>query len=242
MSTIRLAGFGSALVLSALIGGTIIGSVAAQTLPPGSSQSSVATQAAARGGGTAPEAATAATAATTGKYCETYIKAYAAALGVDASALAPAATRAVETTIAAAVAAGDLTQAKADRLTARLKAAPLDGCPRLAGRLGGGRPLAGLLKAGVSEVADVLGLTTTELRAQLKGGKDLKEIAAAKGVPYATVTAAAVSPVKARLDAAVSAGTIKQERADRILARLERNLADGRLRNERPAPSATPGD
>jgi hypothetical protein len=45
--------------------------------------------------------------------------------------------------------------------------------------------------------------------------------------------------VKADLDAAVAAGTIKQARADRILSRLEANLADGRLRNARPA--AVPG-
>lgn len=238
MSTIRLAGFGAALVLSALIGGTIIGSVAAQTMPPASSKAPTAPQAPAGGSGATPAAVDAAPA---GKYCDAYRKAYAAALGVDASALAPAAARAAESTIAAAVAAGDLTPAKADRLIARLKESPLGGCPRLADRLGGARPLTGVLKEGVAAVADVLGLTPAELRARLKDGKDLKQIAAAKGVPYATVTAAALAPVKARLDAAVAAGTIKQARADRILARLQQNLADGRLRNERPAPAATQG-
>ena len=38
-----------------------------------------------------------------------------------------------------------------------------------------------------------------------------------------------------------TAGTLTRARADKILARLEANLADGRLRNERPARSATPG-
>ena len=60
-------------------------------------------------------------------------------------------------------------------------------------------------------------------------------------MPYATVTSAALAPVKARLDAAVAAGTITRARADKVLARLEANLADGRLRNERPArPAASP--
>ena len=62
-------------------------------------------------------------------------------------------------------------------------------------------------------------------------------------MPYATVTAAALAPIKAKLDAAVAAGTIKQARADKILARLEANLADGRFRGgaaPAPAGSATP--
>ena len=50
-------------------------------------------------------------------------------------------------------------------------------------------------------------------------------------MPYATVTAAALAPVKARLDAAVAAGTLTQARADKILAKLEKSLADGRLRD-----------
>jgi hypothetical protein len=52
-----------------------------------------------------------------------------------------------------------------------------------------------------------------------------------------------VGAVKNDLDAAVAAGTIKQARADRVLARLQQNLADGRLRPAAPtAPSgsATP--
>ena len=108
--------------------------------------------------------------------------------------------------------------------------------------IGSGRlaPAAGVVKDGVDAAAKALGMTTAELRAELKSGKDLKQIAADKGVPYATVTAAALAPVKAKLDAAVAAGTIKQARADKILARLEANLADGRLRNGDPAPAASP--
>jgi hypothetical protein len=132
-----------------------------------------------------------------------------------------------------------ISRSEADRLTARLRRPVVDARLPVASVAPGRCRRPG---EGVAEVADVLGLTATELQAQLKGGKNLKEIDAAKGVPYATVTAAALSPVKARLAAAVAAGTIKQARAERILARLEQNLADGRLRNERPAPAATPDD
>lgn len=237
MSRIKLAGLGGAFVLSAVIGGTIIGSVAANTLPPVSSPDPAAQAAPAASG--APEGTV--DAATAGKYCEAFLQAYADALGVDVAALGPAAAKAAASTLVAAVAAGDVTQAQADRFTARLKEAQLGGCPKFADRIGQARPAAGVVKDAVEAVAKALGLTPAELRAELKSGKNLKEIAAAKGVPYATVTAAALGPIKTKLDAAVTAGTITQAREDRILARLEANLADGRFRNVRPAASATPG-
>ena len=90
------------------------------------------------------------------------------------------------------------------------------------------------MQDGADAAAKALGMTSAELRAELRSGKDLKAIAAEKGVPYATVTAAALAPVKARLDAAVAAGTLTQARADKILAKLEKSLADGRLA---PRPS-----
>ena len=253
MSRIRIAGVGVALVLSALIGGTIIGSVAAGTLPsagggapaaavasPGQDPSgSAAGSAAASAAGAGPDSA--ATGQAPGKYCESFRKAFAAALGVDESKLGPAATTATASTIDAALAAGDLSQAQADRLQALLKAAQLGGCPRFIGRIGQARPVAGVIRDGVQAAATALGLTPAALHAQLQAGKSLKDIATALGVPYATVTAAAVSAVKVKLDAAIAAGTIRQAREDRILARLEANLAAGRLRNPAPGASGTPG-
>ena len=49
------------------------------------------------------------------------------------------------------------------------------------------------------------------------------------------MSAAIVAAVKADLDKAVAAGTIKQAREDRVLDRLTKALADGRLR-----PAAAP--
>jgi len=240
MSTLRLAGFGSALILAAIIGGTIIGSVAANTLPSGPSPAPVAAGAPAASATTPTGAVDAATA---GKYCQAFLQAYADALGVDVSALAPAATKAAASTIADAVKAGDITQAQADRLSARLKAAQQGGCPRFADRIGQVNPVVGVVRDGVEAAAAALGLTPAQLRTELKGGKDLKQIATEKHVPYADVVAAALAPIKAKLDAAVAAGTIKQARADKIMARLEANLADGRFRRGAapvPAGSATP--
>lgn len=235
MSRLRLAGSAGLLLVAIAVGGTIIGSVAAATVPRAT------TPAAAQ----AEPGASAAIA--TGETCAAFRRAFAANLGVEESALAPAAKAAAVSTIDAAAADGTLTQAAADRLKARLEKAAADGCAFLAGRLarlgaapGAARPLAGIVKDGLGAAAKTLGMTTAELGAQLRGGKTLKEVAAGKKVPYDTVSAAVVASVKADLDVAVAAGTIKQARADRILARLERNLADGRLRNARPAAPVAP--
>ena len=225
MSKIRMAGFAGLLVVAALVGGTVIGSVAATSLTSQSTQPATVAPAAAASGAPAG--------AKSGEYCADFRRAFAANLGVDESALAPAAKAAALATIDAAVADGSVTKAVGDRLRARIEAAGADGCALLAGRVGAIRGA-----AGAGKVRAALGVTPAELGARLRAGDSLKEVAAAKGVSYETVSAAVVAAVKADLDAAVTAGTIKQARADRILARLEQNLADGRLRETRPA---TPG-
>lgn len=240
MSRNRIIGLSSALVLVAVIGGSIFGSVAANTLPP-------ASDAAAMPAAASPSARPSAKPVAAGTYCETYRAAYAAALGVDVADLAPAAARAAQAAIDAAVADGHLSAARAERLKARVSASDAGGCAKLVERIGTERPerpAAGVVRDGADAAAQALNMTSAELRAELRSGKDLKAIATEKGVPYATVTAAALAPVKARLDAAVAAGKLTRIRADKILARLEANLADGRLRNERPSranPSAAPG-
>jgi hypothetical protein len=237
MSRLRLTGFAGLLVLSALVGGTIISSVAAATTRPTADSTD---------GLGAPDAANPAAATQAaeapGEYCAAFRKAFAANLGVDESALAPAAKQAAIATIDQAVKDGKLKQAAADRLKARIDKAAADGCKLLAGRMARVGVAVGAVKDAVTAAADVLDITPAELGAQLKAGKSLKDVATAKGVPYGTVSAAVVASVKADLDAAVAAGTIRQPRADRILDRLTKNLADGRLRNAAPAAAPTTGN
>ena len=242
MPTLRTAGLAGLLVATALVGGTIIGSVAASTVPRTSG-----------GAGPVPAAAASpdpARAAAVAEYCAAFRKAFASALGVDESALAPAAKSAAIATIDGAVTEGKLPQAAADRLKARIEAAAGDGCALLAGRVGriaaaAGRPAAGgagaalgVVKDGLTAAATALGVTPAELGADLRGGKTLKTVATDKNVPYDKVTTAVLGAVKADLDKAVTAGTIRQARADRVLARLQQSLADGRLR---PAAPVAPG-
>jgi ribosomal protein S20 len=226
------------LVITALVGGTIIGSVAGATSPRPSTPAATAL---------AAPSASAAARATAAEACAAFRKAFAANLGVDESALVPAAKAAAISTIDAAVAAGRISTDRAAVLKTRVEVASGDRCALLAGRIariaaagrGAARPALGIARDGLTAAAKALGLTPPEVGASLRGGKTLKDLATARGVPYATVSAAVLAAVKADLDAAVSAGTIKQAREDRILARLQANLAGGRLRNQRPSAPTT---
>jgi ribosomal protein S20 len=230
MSNVRTVGLAGALVISALVGGTLISAVAAAPAPSAPDPVAVA---AAPSGGPARAA---------GEYCTAFRAAFAADLGVTEAEMVAAARKAAASTIDKAVADGDLTKAAADRLKARLEAAPADGCALFSGwRAKVTKAVVDVARDGLTAAADALKLTPNELRAELHGGKSLKDVAAAHGVPYATLTDAIVAAVKADLDAAVAAGSLKQARADRILERLKARLADGRLRPARPAASSTTG-
>jgi ribosomal protein S20 len=228
MSKLRLAGFSGALVVAAIVGGTLINAVSAA---PGSGPA---------GPAAAPAAApTAATTGASAEYCATFRAAFAKELGVTEDALQTAAKNALAATIDKAVADGDLTKAAADRLKARVAAAPADGCKLLAGyqqRIAkAARGALGVIRDGFEAGAKALGMPAADVRAALKDGKTLKDLATAQKVDYSTVSAAIVAAVKADLDKAVADGTIRQAREDRVLDRLTKALADGRLR-----PAATP--
>ena len=233
MSRSRVAALAALLVLTAVIGGTVIQSVAAAASP---------------GRPTAPEpdvpaanpSATPAAATpqkTPSPACTAFRAAFAAALGVDESALTPAAKTAAKQVVDAALAAGRITQQRAERLKTRIDAAPGNGCGLLAGRTARAAAALGVVRDGVDAAAGVLKLSRAELLAKLRDGASLQAIAAEAGVAYDAVTGAVVAAVKQDLQAAVAKGTIRQARADRILARLEQNLAAGRFRNE---PTAAP--
>jgi ribosomal protein S20 len=235
MSRSRVAAIAALLVLTAAIGGTVIQSVAASTSPGRPSAPDAAIDAAgpsANPASTTPEKAPSAA-------CTEFRAAFAAALGVDESALTPAAKTAAKQVVDSALAAGKITQQRAEKLKTRIDQVAGDGCGMLAGRSARVAGALGVVRDGIDAAADALKLNRAQLVAKLRDGQTLQSIAAEAGLPYETVTAAVVAAVKADLDEAVAKGTIRQARADRILERLQQNLATGRFRNERPA--ASPG-
>jgi hypothetical protein len=151
----------------------------------------------------------------------------AARLGISPERLREAVKAALVARIDAAVAAGKLTPERAAELKDRIAKAQGLG-------LGIGRGFAKKQKAftarlvakakGLGSAADYLGMTRTELRAELRKGTSLAQIATAKGKTVAGLTAAMLAPAKARLDRAVADGRLTRARADEVLDRLEQRL------------------
>ena len=127
-------------------------------------------------------------------------------LGVSSDQLTSALTAAQDARLAAAVKAGELTQAQADAIKARRAA---DGTVLSLGRgpgghgggpggRGGGREL-------LADAAKAIGITEDALKTQLRDGKTLTEIVKAEGKTLADVQAAVKQAAVARLDAALKA-------------------------------------
>jgi hypothetical protein len=216
MRLTKTLGIAGALILSALIGGTLIGSA-------------LATDESAD-----PTTGTDSTGAT---YCQTFLDALASELGVTRDELTAAGKAAADTAIDAAVEAGDLTQERADALKERIDAAEGDGCGWLGKGLAFGRGFAhgferglhrGLLGGDVWEAAaDALGIESSELIGALRDAGSLQAVAEDQGVSYDAVKASVTAAIQADLDAAVADGALTQERADALIERVTTWLDDG---------------
>lgn len=155
------------------------------------------------------------------------IDAVAAKLGLTPAQLQAAFKAVLVERIDAKVAAGTLTPEQAATLKERIASAQGLG-------LGARKAFAEHAKAikqgmiakakRLAPVAALLEMTREELRAELKAGKSLAEIAAAKGVSKTDLVTAMTKPAKDRLAKAVAAGRLTQARADELLERLTEHV------------------
>jgi hypothetical protein len=239
MNSLKILGGAGALAAAAVVGGSLMGVVSASP-----------------GGAATPASValttTPITTSATGQYCQTYLDAFAKQLGVDESALVPAAKAAADATIDQMVTDGKLSQSAADALKQRIDSASGNGCGVLAARW-----RQAIVRYGIGQLgqdmyqvaADTLRLTPAQLRDDLRGGDSLKQIAQSQKVDYGVLTTAIVNAAKTDLDKAVTAGRISAARETAILDRIDKALQDGQLWN-RPghpgtgaanaAPSSTP--
>lgn len=105
------------------------------------------------------------------------------------------------------VTAGTITAAQADAVAADL-AAEWHGPGRHGHRL----------HMGLDVVSTTLGITEAELREALQDGQTIAEVAEANGVSAQTVIDAMVEAINTRVDEALAAGNIDEERAAEIKA------------------------
>ena len=152
-------------------------------------------------------------------------------LGVEPSKLEAALEKAFEDRIDAAVAAGRLTKAQGEELKQRIESGdfPLFGPPAFGPGFGMPHPFF----HGLDAAASYLGLTEEQLESRLEGGKTLAQIAKAEVKSVDGLKAALVKDAKAKLDAAVKAGTLTKAEEQKVLQDLEQridDLVDGQLR------------
>ncbi|CAN5398591.1 hypothetical protein BH24CHL10_BH24CHL10_13150 [soil metagenome] len=211
MRLTKTLGAAGALILSALVGGTLIGSAIATDEP------------------TSSEAA-----GNAGEYCDTFMAALAIELDVTRDALVSAGKSAATTAIDTAFAAGDLSEEHATARRERIDEADGAGCGwfghgfehGLDRRLERGMTR-GFLRADVLEAAaDALGIESSELIPQLRDAASLEAVADDHGVAYDGVKASLLASVKADLDAAVAEG-MDQAHADSVIERLIAWLDEG---------------
>jgi hypothetical protein len=157
--------------------------------------------------------------------------------GKSAAGLIDALVAAEKSELAAAVKAGELTQAQADRLAANLKAhetAEVNGTFRGPGGPGGRHGGHGH-GDGLAAAATYLGVSQSALITQLQSGKTLAQIAeATSGKSTAGLVAALVAAEKTELAAAVKAGDLTQAQADQISTGLQTRVT-AMVNGQRPA-------
>jgi hypothetical protein len=216
MQIAKLLGGAGLLMITALVGGTLIGGVLAA---PGTTTDGTDARVDLHG----PFG--------DGEYCEVFLDTFAAELGVSTDDLLPAGKAAAIAAIEAAVEAGDLDEDRAAAMTERIENLEEVGCGFGFG-LGFGRGLAigaahGFMRADVIEAAaGALGLGSDDLIGRMADGESLEEIAADEGVAYDALKDTVVAAVEADLDAAVAEG-LDQERADAMLNRIRAWLDEG---------------
>jgi hypothetical protein len=142
-------------------------------------------------------------------------------LGVEPSALSDALEQALANRVDEAVEAGDLTEAQAAELKARIASGdfPLLGVGRGFGH-GPGRHV------DLEAAASYLGVTTEALRTSLQSGESLADVAGDQGKSVGGLVAALVEAEEERLDQAVADGRLTEAQRDAIAADLEARVTE----------------
>jgi hypothetical protein len=141
-------------------------------------------------------------------------------LGISSSKLSDALKTALSDRVDAAVAAGRITKAEGDALKQRIA---WDDFPLLGGlHRGFGHGLFGRLEA----AAGYIGITETQLRTELEGGKSLAQVAKDHNKSVDGLVNALVADAKGKLDDAVSAGRLTKAQETELLGGLKDRITN----------------
>lgn len=159
-----------------------------------------------------------------GEASEAVISDAAKQLGVEPAELGDALRQALENRVDEAVAGGRLTQAQGESLKERLESADT---PLLFGAFGHRTHGAGHgHTVALDAAAAFLGLTHEELRAELRDGKSLANVATANGKSVDGLVQALVTAASKRIDEDVANGKLTEARAAELKDGLESRIAE----------------
>ncbi|HEX5369714.1 MAG TPA: hypothetical protein VFY10_09915, partial [Dehalococcoidia bacterium] len=189
--------------------------------------------AAANGGSIASIVQTAASTTSAGPNATTedFIAKLAARLGIDETTLKADLTQTSLDELSAQVAAGNITQAKADKITTSINNGDnyffgAGGGPGGPGGMhpGPGGPEGGFIGRDSAALATFLGIDQATLRTDLQGGQSLATIATAQGKTRDQLKTFLTNEVTTQLGAQVTAGKLTQAQSDDMLSHFAANL------------------
>ena len=178
----------------------------------------------------------------TSTVCANFMKHFAVEIGKTQAEINSAFQKAIADTLADEVKSGEITQAQADAIKAKLaKQTPC----QLPGSFKGGDKgaLAGIMQQYLAAAAAALGISQTQLMTDLKSGQSLSQIAAAQHVSEADFRTKLIANLKPALDKAVSDKKLTADQEQKIIQRLQTGelpLWNAKTARPKASPSASP--
>ncbi len=176
--------------------------------------------------------------------CTDFMKHFAVEIGKTQAQINAAFQKSIADTLADEVKSGQITQAQADAIKKKL--ANRTSCPLPAAGHGGStaKPaIAAYMQQYLTAAAAALGITQTQLTADLKAGQSLSQVAAAQHVSEADFRTKVIANLKPLLDQAVTNKTITAPQEQELLNRLQTGplpLWNAPTNRVKPTPAATP--
>jgi hypothetical protein len=178
--------------------------------------------------------------------CSTFMQHFAVEIGKTQAQINSAFQKAIADTLADEVKAGQITQAQADAIKAKLANQSPCTLPNL--HAGGGRKdtLGAYMQQYLAAAASALGITQTQLTTDLKSGQSLSQVASAQHVSEADFRTKLIANLKPALDQAVTNKKITSAQEQAIITRLQTgplplwNLPAHKPQAAAPATSPSP--
>ncbi len=153
--------------------------------------------------------------------CTDFMSHFAVDIGKSQAQINAAFQKAIGETLADQVKNKQLTQAQADAIKAKLANQTPCTLPATVPHSGPKATIASYMDAYENAAATALGITPAQLKADLKAGQSLSQIAAAQKVSEADFRSKLIAALKPALDQAVTSGKLTSAQEQTIVSRLQ---------------------